>query len=465
MLTRSRIVLAALLIAAAPAIAAGPDRIRADHRPPAPPDGGPLLVWLTGQTNAADCDDVVSGTKDALCCGQNGAWAACDSGGGGGGSGTVTSVGLSVPAIFSLSGSPITTSGTFTLGLATQNANKVWAGPATGADASPTFRLLVSADIPTNAANTSGTAAHATDAAAAAANGSNCSAGQYARGVDTAWAAENCTPDADTQVALDLGDDGSNESTGLTKFASSNDDYSAFINPSSNKVKVDVGKLPPYRQYDPRRPPSSVGTGGIQDEFINGTTITFNGFQNQESSTLTAERDGITLFHPTDSTGVAIDWFTGPNGSTTDWFFHTHLSTASLGAFNQAGLAILATGTEGTPTLMYLAVIVQTTATSKALATRSMTSYTSAQTAVGTDRPSASSGYLAFGYVSSTKVLSVYTSEDGYLYSPISATTLGAHPTTSFGLIVSSLSSTQPSYGWFDYIRVRTDSNRADAGE
>lgn len=70
-------------------------------------------------------------------------------GGGSGGGGSVTSVALTAPAsILSVSGSPVTTSGTLALSLAVQNANKVWAGPATGADAAPTFRALVSADIP-----------------------------------------------------------------------------------------------------------------------------------------------------------------------------------------------------------------------------------------------------------------------------------------------------------------------------
>lgn len=66
-----------------------------------------------------------------------------------GGSGTVTSVGLSAPAsILSVSGSPVTTSGTLALSLATQTANTVWAGPTTGAAANPAFRALVGADIP-----------------------------------------------------------------------------------------------------------------------------------------------------------------------------------------------------------------------------------------------------------------------------------------------------------------------------
>jgi hypothetical protein len=68
--------------------------------------------------------------------------------GGGGGSGTVTSVGLSMPAIFSVAGSPITTAGTFTVSLVTETANRVWAGPSTGSPATPAFRALVAADLP-----------------------------------------------------------------------------------------------------------------------------------------------------------------------------------------------------------------------------------------------------------------------------------------------------------------------------
>ena len=67
---------------------------------------------------------------------------------GSGGSGTVTSVAQTVPVEFTITGSPITTSGTLAIGKATQSANRVWAGPTTGAAAQPTFRSLVAADIP-----------------------------------------------------------------------------------------------------------------------------------------------------------------------------------------------------------------------------------------------------------------------------------------------------------------------------
>jgi len=117
------------------------------------------------------------------------AWApaACASGGG---SGTVTSVAATVPSIMSISGSPITTSGTLAISLVTQTANQVFAGPTTGSAATPAFRSLVSADIPANAANTSGNAGTAT---ALAANGTNCSAGSYPLGVDASGNAEGCT--------------------------------------------------------------------------------------------------------------------------------------------------------------------------------------------------------------------------------------------------------------------------------
>jgi hypothetical protein len=64
------------------------------------------------------------------------------------GGGSVTSVALSLPNLFTVTGSPVTSSGTLTATLATQAANQVFAGPGTGADAAPTFRALVAGDIP-----------------------------------------------------------------------------------------------------------------------------------------------------------------------------------------------------------------------------------------------------------------------------------------------------------------------------
>jgi hypothetical protein len=72
--------------------------------------------------------------------------------------GTVTSVGLSLPSIFTVSGSPVTSTGTLTGTLVTQGQNTVFAGPTTGT-ATPNFRALVAGDIPSLPASiiTSGT--------------------------------------------------------------------------------------------------------------------------------------------------------------------------------------------------------------------------------------------------------------------------------------------------------------------
>jgi hypothetical protein len=67
---------------------------------------------------------------------------------GGIGTGTVTSVAITTPNILNVSGSPITSSGTLALTLATQAANTVFAGPTSGGAATPTFRALINTDIP-----------------------------------------------------------------------------------------------------------------------------------------------------------------------------------------------------------------------------------------------------------------------------------------------------------------------------
>jgi hypothetical protein len=64
----------------------------------------------------------------------------------GGGSGTVTNAALTMPAEFIVTGSPVTSSGTFAVSKATQSANTFYAGPSSGATAAPSFRAPVGAD-------------------------------------------------------------------------------------------------------------------------------------------------------------------------------------------------------------------------------------------------------------------------------------------------------------------------------
>lgn len=63
------------------------------------------------------------------------------------GAGTVTSVGLSLPNIFSVTNSPVTSSGTLSATLTSQTQNTIFAAP-NGSNGAPSFRSLVAGDIP-----------------------------------------------------------------------------------------------------------------------------------------------------------------------------------------------------------------------------------------------------------------------------------------------------------------------------
>lgn len=67
---------------------------------------------------------------------------------GGAGAGSVTSVGLTMPTEFTVTGSPIVGAGTLAVTKGNENANQVAAGPTSGGAAPWAFRSLVAADLP-----------------------------------------------------------------------------------------------------------------------------------------------------------------------------------------------------------------------------------------------------------------------------------------------------------------------------
>lgn len=101
--------------------------------------------------------------------------------GAGTGNGTVTSVGFTAPNIFSVSGSPVTASGSIGLSLASQSANTFFSGPVSGSNAAPTFRAIVPSDVPTLNQNTTGTAANVTGTVAIANGGTGSTTASGAR--------------------------------------------------------------------------------------------------------------------------------------------------------------------------------------------------------------------------------------------------------------------------------------------
>jgi hypothetical protein len=96
-------------------------------------------------------------------------WDSCSTG-----TGTVTSVGLAMPSMFSITGSPVTGSGTLTAALTSETANQVFASP-NGSSGTPGFRALVGADLPAPTASAMGGVMSVT-----------CTSGQFVSQISTA---------------------------------------------------------------------------------------------------------------------------------------------------------------------------------------------------------------------------------------------------------------------------------------
>lgn len=79
-------------------------------------------------------------------------------------------------------------------------------------------------------------------ATALAANGANCSAGNYPLGVDASGAVEDCTAvAAGGSITLDLGDDGGNDSTALGEIAITGDTNGIFSESANDKLLINLG--------------------------------------------------------------------------------------------------------------------------------------------------------------------------------------------------------------------------------
>ena len=263
-------------------------------------------------------------------------------------------------------------------------------------------------------------------------------------------------------VTLDIGDDGGNDSTGITEIATENDDYTALIEESADKATLRFDKIPPYRQYDVDRPPSSCATC---EEWTGDAAAQTWAWENQESSTETIGLDGNTLIHPADSTGFAVRYLTnGPDGSATDFVISTKVTLSAGGASNLAGIFVLISGTAASPTLIHTCAVAATSGDSARVQYQSWTSYTSAATTLGTmtagviNIKAPQPVYLQFRYVSSTKTPRCWASMDGIIFRDTGyGSNLGAHPTTTMGMAIGAFSVGEPGGGHFYYWRARSD--------
>lgn len=111
-----------------------------DTTPATPPARGSLIIAQTATPKWKELP-LGASTEVLTSDGTDAKWAAAAAGG-------VTSVGLALPAEFNVSGSPVTGAGTLTGEWANVDAEKILAGPISGAAAPPTFRLLAATDLP-----------------------------------------------------------------------------------------------------------------------------------------------------------------------------------------------------------------------------------------------------------------------------------------------------------------------------
>lgn len=252
------------------------------------------------------------------------------------GTGTVTSVALALPgSLFSVSGSPVTTSGTLTGSLTTQTANFVFAGPTSGGAATPTFRALVAADIPSTI--TIG----ALDAQAANANGlalvSNVLSTQSADAthpgminITTQSFAGNKTFTGNSTTLLRLG------SADFT-FDTTNQALGIGVQPGTNTFIDGVNSTGAAKRFVL----TGYGTGstvGTRGRFARGTSGTPAAVQNGDTLNFLSGQGYGTSQFPTASTG-ALNFVAGETFTNTSNLTYMTIQTTPTGSVTAAEVA------------------------------------------------------------------------------------------------------------------------------
>jgi hypothetical protein len=247
--------------------------------------------------------------------------------------GTVTSVGLTMPSIFTVTNSPVTSAGTLTASLASQSANFFFAGPTSGAAATPTFRALASTDLPAFTGDTTTTAGSSVTTTSKV-NGVAYPASPSTNTVPVVTASNTITYETVPVLAGGTGTaTGSITGTGaLTFTAGANSNVNLYPN---NNTGSGTGAVKAYGQIYSTE---SVVSSGTTADFSKGNVNTFTTASMSSPITLSNMQSGgaYTVIIATDTTsrtytfsGCTTSKFVPANGPTSGSTVYTILYSNS----------------------------------------------------------------------------------------------------------------------------------------
>lgn len=223
--------------------------------------------------------------------------------------GTVTSVGLALPtAVFDISGSPVTTTGTLTGTFDTQTANTVFSGPTTAPATTPTFRALVAADIPTILPGGTDTDVCFQDGTSLACNDAGFKYNKTSDVVSVLGAVSlGVIPSTTGAIRL-------TNNTTISSRNAANDGDIQLLNVSSGSVTVGDGTLTPSISFNENGSTSWSNIGATYTS-IDITTVTGMEFWAEEKAFLFIDDDGdpFVTFDSTDLSAIFIGAVTLPN--------------------------------------------------------------------------------------------------------------------------------------------------------
>jgi hypothetical protein len=449
---RMRLRTAALLaLLAAPAIAQ--DRMPAADRPDPAfcPPGGPLQVWLLGETTASDCDATGGGTIDALCCCVNNAWAACAAGGSSGNSFETIDLPAGTDPVAESSADTLTVTCPVPMICTGTSAPDAWA--ITWSGVMPDSQIAGSAEAdevnPTLGGQTQGNYVETVATTAPLSGGAGGSEG----------AALTLTTSMATGRLIGRTTGGAGVMEEITPSA-------ADFTLSSGALSIKTN----YGQYDPDRPPTTVGTGGWSEDWTGNAASQTWAWFNPDAATHTIkyssdEIDGEVTGDEFRGLGAAAATNLDQTFSAKVWAEDIDSGAPAAGCY----IGVICGGTLAAPTRVFwdgyvdaATDLIQYFWDTDYDISAGTTSVDSISTYTFPGFMGTQAVYLQFRYTDSSRKVEALYSADGVYFWPFFTTTTGvctADPT--FWLI-----SARDHYGCrFEWARLRTDANRNDSSE